>query len=198
MSNNQFAIAEVLPGKLNALVKNLMKATGIDDPNEAVRAINNGEFVIMKIDGTMFNASKYFVTRQGLWVSSDFTSRILPAYINPMTKRGLDGVNSVDLPRNMYDSEIITEYLGGEEQARKNAFTLDQIAELVDGQRNGEAGVLLNNGYANIFYVVGKDGVLFAVPVRWRSPDRQWRVDAYELDGHGDWIAGSRLFRNKN
>jgi hypothetical protein len=46
--SKEFAIAEVLPGKLNALVKNLMRQTGQTDPNEAVRLINSGEWVVSR------------------------------------------------------------------------------------------------------------------------------------------------------
>ena len=44
----EFAIAEVMPGKLNALVKNIMLQTGEIDPNEAVRLVNSGEWVVSK------------------------------------------------------------------------------------------------------------------------------------------------------
>ena len=44
--STEFAIADVLPGKLNALVKNLMRQTGETDPNEPVRLVNSGEWVI--------------------------------------------------------------------------------------------------------------------------------------------------------
>jgi hypothetical protein len=47
--NFGFAIANVLPGKLNALVKNIMRQTGVEDPNEAVRLINSGEWIIQKL-----------------------------------------------------------------------------------------------------------------------------------------------------
>ena len=46
--NTEFAIAEVMPGKLNALVKNIMHQTGEADPNEAVRLVNSGEWVVSK------------------------------------------------------------------------------------------------------------------------------------------------------
>lgn len=47
MNNDGFVIANVLPGKLNALVKNIMKQTGINDANEAVRMVNSGEVQIL-------------------------------------------------------------------------------------------------------------------------------------------------------
>jgi hypothetical protein len=43
----EFAIAEVMPGKLNALVKNIMRQTGETDPNKAVRLINSGKWVLV-------------------------------------------------------------------------------------------------------------------------------------------------------
>ncbi len=46
---NTFAIAGIETGKLNALVKNLMKQMGIDDPSEAVRRINSGAWVVSQL-----------------------------------------------------------------------------------------------------------------------------------------------------
>lgn len=46
MEKPEFVIANVFPGVLNALVKNLMKQTGVDDPNEAVRLVNSGEYIV--------------------------------------------------------------------------------------------------------------------------------------------------------
>jgi hypothetical protein len=46
--STEFAIAKVLPGTLNALVKNIMRQTGATDPNEAVRLVNSGEWVVSK------------------------------------------------------------------------------------------------------------------------------------------------------
>lgn len=47
-TNSEFAIAEVMPGKLNALVKNIMKQTGTTNPDEAVRLVNSGEWIVIK------------------------------------------------------------------------------------------------------------------------------------------------------
>jgi len=45
----EFAIAEVKTGQLNALVKNLMGQMEIDDPNEAVRRVNSGEWAVCEV-----------------------------------------------------------------------------------------------------------------------------------------------------
>jgi hypothetical protein len=43
---SEFVISDVVPGKLNALVKNLMLQMGIDDPHEAVRRVNSEEWKV--------------------------------------------------------------------------------------------------------------------------------------------------------
>lgn len=147
--------------------------------------------------GDMFNSAKYFTTRDDLYVWPEFVQRILSAYQQPIPKRGIEGIDHVDLPCNMYDREIVAEYLGGEEEARKHAFTPDQVAELIDAQQGGTTGVLLNNGYANILFMLGTTGVLFPVRVYWRSGSSGWDVGACRFDGDG-WGDGDRVLRNKN
>jgi hypothetical protein len=46
--SNTFVIAKVFPGNLNALVKNMMKETGIKDPNEVVDSFNSGKWSLVK------------------------------------------------------------------------------------------------------------------------------------------------------
>lgn len=47
-----FVIAGVETGKLNALVKNIMAQIGITDPNEAIRLVNSGEWVLVAKEAT--------------------------------------------------------------------------------------------------------------------------------------------------
>lgn len=91
------------------------------------------------------------------------------------------------LRESSLDQPIITE-LGGEAKAET---TLTEISALISMQPNGEEGVLLANGGANIFYVKDKDGVLRAVDVYWR--DDGWGVDAFALDGF-HWRDGRQVF----
>ncbi|MFZ2303184.1 MAG: hypothetical protein WAV98_00135 [Minisyncoccia bacterium] len=143
----------------------------------------------------LFNPHTYFKTREGLYVWNTFEQRILSEQKVSMPHRGLEGVTSHTLARNMTDTEIIDELLGGTEEVRKHASTLDQIATMIDLQPKGIDGELLNNGYANIFYVL-VNGVLFAVSVGWRLGRRRWRVGAWHLGAYGNWDAGIRVFRN--
>lgn len=45
-NNNEFASASLTVGELNALVKNVMRQTEVDDPNKAVRLVNSGEWTL--------------------------------------------------------------------------------------------------------------------------------------------------------
>ena len=143
-----------------------------------------------------FDSAKYFTSRKGLYLWPEFTQRILPAYQGQIACRGIEGVDYVNLPRKMYDREIVAEYLDGEEEVRKHAFTPDQVADMVNAQKSGVSGVLLNNGCANILYMIGIEGVLFPVHSHWSSALSGWLIRASQFD-IVPWPAGHRVLRSK-
>lgn len=145
--------------------------------------------------GATFVTSAYWVTdpSRKLWVSPEYTQRITAAYPDSIPHRDLKGVTN--FPSKSSDSKNIAE-MGGEAEVRKRASTPDQIAELRDKQMNGEDGDLLTNGHWNLFYVIGKDGVLFVVSLYWYSGAREWGADAWHLGVHARWNSDYRVFRN--
>lgn len=92
------------------------------------------------------------------------------------------------LRRSSVDGPIINE-LGGEE---KSETTLTEMFSLMEKQKNGEDGVLLTNGYANIFYIRDQNGVLRAVHVYWHVVG--WRVYAHVVTYPDAWYGGARVF----
>ncbi|MHB8903723.1 MAG: hypothetical protein ACYC40_01285 [Patescibacteria group bacterium] len=92
------------------------------------------------------------------------------------------------LNKGSVDGPILAE-LGGQEKAET---TLTEIYAMMGRQPNGESGELLNNGYANIFYVRDIDSILRAVRVRWSGDG--WSVRAYSVEFPHDWLAGSCVF----
>ena len=66
------------------------------------------------------------------------------------------------------------------------------IASLIARQPKGEEGVLLNTGYANLFYTPS-----YVVYVFWHAGRRGWGVGTYERDDDG-WRAGGRVFSPVN
>ncbi|MEK7660400.1 MAG: hypothetical protein AAB343_04325 [Patescibacteria group bacterium] len=86
------------------------------------------------------------------------------------------------------DGSIITA-LGGAERAEMG---LSHVFSLMEAQGKGEDGVLLTNGYANIFYVKDRKGVLRTVYVYWH--DDGWNVNAYSVEDPDRWGDGDRVF----
>jgi hypothetical protein len=52
MKNKPFAVADMTTGVLNALVKNIMAKMEINDPVEAVRRVNSGEWIVSPVPVT--------------------------------------------------------------------------------------------------------------------------------------------------
>ena len=90
------------------------------------------------------------------------------------------------LTRSSLDAPILEE-LGDKAEA-----SLSQMYALMARQANGQEGVLLTNGWANIFYVRDINGELRAVRVRWDG--RGWFVDAYSVTYPNGWYDGNRVF----
>jgi len=90
------------------------------------------------------------------------------------------------LRKSSVDRPIIAE-LGD-----KAETTLTEMFSLMEMQKNGESGVLLNNGLANIFYVKDINAVLRSVGVGWDGGG--WDVGASGVGGPGAWGGGGRVF----
>ncbi len=97
----------------------------------------------VKISSINFNfASLFFGKSEELFTGSEL-------HYQKLTKKSLD-------------AHIIAE-LGGETKAET---TLTEMFYTMEKQPNGEAGALLTNGYANIFYIRDVNGVIYTVYVR--------------------------------
>jgi hypothetical protein len=103
---------------------------------------------------------------------------------DPITEQAL---RYLKLRKFSLDGPIIEE-LGGEAKAET---TLSEMFSLMEKQKLGEDGVLLNNGYANIFYIKDQNGVLRAVSVYWH--DDGWYVDATSFEDPDGWSDGIQV-----
>jgi len=92
------------------------------------------------------------------------------------------------LEKKSVDDQILAE-LGGNEAAET---TLAEMWAAMEAQPNGEDGDLLNNGWANIFYVSDINGTLRAVDVDWL--DGGWVVSALSVENPSKWRVGCRVF----
>jgi hypothetical protein len=105
---------------------------------------------------------------------------------NPISKQTL---RYGKLRKATVDGPIISSTLGGEKKAET---TLTEMFSLMEKQKNGEDGVLLNNGWANIFYIRDRNGVLRAVYVYWI--DDGWDVSARSVEYPARWNDGYQVF----
>ncbi|PIT88405.1 MAG: hypothetical protein COU29_01290 [Candidatus Magasanikbacteria bacterium CG10_big_fil_rev_8_21_14_0_10_36_32] len=78
---------------------------------------------------------------------------------------------------------------GGEDKVKVSLFG---IYELMKIQKNGESGVLLTNGYSNIFYVCDNKEILRAVVVEWGG--NGWYIYARSVNSKKMLFAGDRVF----
>lgn len=88
------------------------------------------------------------------------------------------------------------------EKALSDAFIRAELGEraetsighlwaLLAKQPNGESGVLLINGYANIFYIRGSNDKLLTVDAHWY--DDNWILYVYLVENPDEWRVGSRV-----
>jgi len=118
-------------------------------------------------------------------LGENFKTQFLDKVEEPLTEQELWYHR---LKQSSADGPIITE-LGGEANVET---TLSEMFSLMKAQGKGQAGVLLNNGYANIFYIKDVAGVLCAVYVYWN--DRGWDIDANSVEYPYGWLVGSHVF----
>lgn len=140
-----------------------------------------------------FVASQKFVVDTGrkarvkiAWVGSNIQEWLFDKAEAPAPKVML---GYAKLTRSALDDEIRKE-IGAE----REETTLAAIYTLMERQKNGESGVLLTNGYANIFYVRDANGVLRAVFVLWNARGGGWDVRAGSVALPCRWFVGRQVF----
>lgn len=145
-----------------------------------------GEDIAVKT-GPTFDLKEYFKTRPGLYVFSDFPERILSKAepVEAGTEYKIVSYKTViDAKDELIESALPEKHLFSESEV------CAIIADLINKQPKGEDGVLLNDGYWNLFYTPA-----FVVGVHWYGD--AWRVYAWNrVDGA--WSSGSRVFSPAN
>lgn len=143
--------------------------------------------VVLKTESE-FNPEDFFKTRDGLYIWSGFNEILKKA------EKVLAGtefhVSSLKLVEDANDATI--ESTLPSQHIFSESDVCAVIAELVQTQSKGEDGLLLNNGYANIFYTP-----TLVVDVSWSGFSGSWGVGAWSRRGHS-WFGGYRVFSPAN
>lgn len=138
-----------------------------------------------------FDPEYFFKTGKGLYVWDDFVNRIRTV-ATAVESLAETMISSFDLTQDATDEQIRAALLS-EHVFEDTSMFCAHLAGMIERQSGGTEGRLLNNGYANIFYVRGARGEVFAVRVRWHGGYREWSVRAYALVDCR-WIEGFRVF----
>ncbi|MBU4536461.1 hypothetical protein KJ603_00270 [Patescibacteria group bacterium] len=146
----------------------------------------------MELELTSFHLEKFFITREGLWVSDDLKEYII-SVAKPIKKSKVE-TSSVDLKKSMNDYQI-REIISKNRVFGSSEFCLC-LKDKIVAQSEGERGELLTSRSLNIFYVNGKNNEVL-VTVGWSTNLREWRVYLYGIDRH-KWRKGDRVFYPTN
>ena len=124
------------------------------------------------------------------YLGSNFESWVFPEI--PDEIPAFDGkLQKTQLTKNMNDTAIQAEL--GQPKPHTVVEFIAIIIHLLSKQAKGEEGMLLTNGYANIFYVQLADSRVVAVGVYWDADGRGWCFNADGLGG-GTWGGGDVVF----
>jgi len=201
MSEGEFCAKDLTLGRANALVKKLggmevvdgilaetLKFTieaVVEQKKSVLRLL--AEFVLPEQVGN-FNPQQFFRTRSGLCVWDDFKDLVLK-FAKPVSGVVATTIRKHELVKPANDSQIRSGLPEG--HVFQASELCGHLAGMILRQPNGGAGQLLNNGYANLFYVqVGSEVVV--VGVLWSAGYRRWSVFAFQLDV-SQWRAGRQV-----
>lgn len=179
--------------KINALVKNIMAQMGIDDPVEAIRRVNSGEWVVkfaelLKQVATVtvggverFCAKDHLEAANIGWTDTDFER----FFLDKVEENVGTGVLAIHrLERQSPDALIMTE-LGDRAEIQ-----LAHFFELLEAQSEGEEGPLLVDGRSNYAHIRGTDGNVRAVYTYWSAIRRYWNLRARQGGDYSNRLSG--------
>ena len=190
-----FLIKDVQVGRLNALVKKLgglevmdgilndtVKFTLVEAPVPSV--LSPFQAFSTTISETR-DPDGFFRDRSGLYVWGDYRNRIVSKAKSVETDVVITA-KWANLEQDAADKEI--ELALGEGHIWEESTLCAFVAQHISEQEGGRGGMLLNNGFANIFYTAS-----CVVSVFWSAGSRRWLVCTWHR-GDGGWGAGYRAF----
>ena len=158
-----------------------------------------GEITFEEENQGLFSPCSFCRPREGLWVSPDFKKWVLPAITRgPVEDLNASGARIFELMK-IADENVLTPEL-----PPRYAFPVlgacYRVLQMIEGQFNGEKGILLTNRNQNIFYVDGefKDPILgasqtLAISATFSTSPPMWLVDA-TWPNSAWWGKGHRIF----
>jgi hypothetical protein len=140
-----------------------------------------------------------FAAREWFIVNTEKNARVKISYLNNAFKAQFLGKvepphrgSTLRCAKRSLEATVrgtdIINTLGGREKAET---TLEELFSLMEAQKNGEDGLLITDGYTNVFYIKDMDGTLRTVHTSWHNG---WLVSANTLADQDGWASGRRFF----
>ena len=150
-------------------------------------------FTLVNPDIVMPDVTELFVS------AHHFTTKnkdVKISYLGPNFEKWFSGMEVASRAGYVLQSKHLTKSLNDkqimDELGDSCETDLVDIYHLLSLQSNGGDGVLLTNGYANIFYIKDVNGVRRAVSAYWL--DGGWGVGARSVEVMSSWLEGRRVF----
>lgn len=191
----QLAFSELPTDDAQWVIQNTREAIAIF--NKAIKNRPKPVELLMELLGTILvpATSNPFIARDHFVIDTSKKAKVKISYLGDNFKDNFLGkieepfagsmLRYGKLKKGSVDRPIIAE-LGGEAKVETT------LAEMFSLMEKGEEGGLLTNGYANIFYIRDKKGVLWAV--RCHGDGVGWFVRAFSVDDPLEWRAGGQVF----
>ncbi len=180
------------PGVLQKYLQNAIEGRF----NQVIKVVTPDDKILEFVSTVTVSATtKKFVVRdyiqklrktKNVYTGSNFEKWFFDKTVEPISSE--QELNYHKLTKNSVDGPIIVE-LGGE---AKVETTLAEMFSFIARQPNGENGVLLTNGYANVFFIRDMDGVLRAVHCD--GCDDGWDLYANSVESPLAWCDGIQVF----
>jgi hypothetical protein len=150
------------------------------------------EGLLVAVTNVKVKSAKKFVAKDQLKAANiGFTGYNFDEFFLNMTEEGVKATNLKihKLEKASLDGPIMEE-LGITDG---KDIKLAHLFQLIEAQAKGNDGPLLTNGYANVAYIKGSDGKLWAVLCIWLSDGGDWDVRAYSVESPDRWSAGGQV-----
>lgn len=174
LGNEQFSAS--IPAPIKAVLLELLRTADVS----AQEAFKAADFFKEKghPDGIKF------------WLGNNFKTHFLKGSGKIELDVPAATLNAYKLREASVDGPILAA-LSGKDAAKTS---LAYMAQLIKAQAKGQEGVLLTNGWANIFYIEDYNGGLWTVDCGWVSGDQAWYVLADPVSYPDGWVADSQIF----
>ncbi len=136
-------------------------------------------------------AREFFKDRDGLRTTRNWNAIIMPDVSVGKLSTPPTHVYSIDVPEEINEEQIQSRLPNGYLFEGTDTFVC-MLAALISTQSTGEKGVLLTNGYANVFYV--KVRRVFSVHVYWPPSLKEWQLHVGDPSREMSLRAGVRIF----